>query len=266
MKSKIYFSHKSSLKDFLEKILEIFEKDIKGRVLLKPNIVSAEPYPTTTDPEVFQTLIRLLKDKVELWAGDASAADLLRPSQTIKSHELAKIAEKEGIKFFDFYKEKMEKMPTCFGNTLRISRIPLQCDYIISLPVLKSHINVQLTGALKNQFGYLDRKERFRVHFQRRGLLEQAIVAVNQLASCQLFIVDFRTTLIKANEVRHGGKKAKGKGIFAGTDPLALDWFGFHLLKEMEPKLYGKAPREIAYLSLAEKIGLGSTEFEVIEI
>jgi len=265
MKSKIYFSRSGPVEDFLEKILELFQKKIQGRVLLKPNIVSGEPYPTTTDPELFQSLVQLLKNQVELAAGDASAADLARPSTAIKNHPLFRISREEGIVFYDFYKEKMLQNPTCFGDKLRFSAIPLEYDFVISLPVLKAHINVFLTGALKNQFGYLERKERFRVHF-RPGKLERAIVGINQLAPAHLFIVDFRTTLLNANEVRHGGKLARGRGIFAGTDPVALDWFGFSLLKEMEPKLAGKSPEEIGYLALAKEARLGSSEFELIEI
>ena len=265
MKSKIYFSRSSSVQDFLEKILELFQEKLQGRILLKPNLVSGEPYPTTTDPEIFRSLVRLLKNQVELGAGDASAADLVRPSKMLKNHPLAQIAREEGIVFYDFYQERMVQNQSCFGDRLRFSGIPLEYDFIISLPVLKAHINVFFTGALKNQFGYLERRERFRVHF-RSGKLEQAIVGINQLAPAHLFIVDFRTTLLNANEVRHGGKIAQGKGIFAGTDPVALDWFGFSWLKEIEPKLFGKSPEEIGYLSLAKKIGLGTSEFELVEL
>jgi len=266
-KSLIYYTRSSNPAPFLEKLLEIYLKKIPPKILLKPNLVSYEPYPTTTDPELFQALVRLLKNRTELSAGDAPAADLLRPSASLKNHPILQIAQIEKIPFFDFYKEEMTRAQTCFGDSLRFSRLAQQFYFIISLPVLKGHINVHLTSALKNQFGFLSRKERFRVHFQRNNLLAETIVAINKLVKPKLFIVDFRETLLYANELRHGGKPTKTKGwIFAGEDPVALDWFGFSLLKEIEPKLSGKSPGEISYLELAKKNNLGTEKFELLEL
>ncbi len=264
--AKIYFSRSDRIQPFLEKALEIFASRLQGKVLLKPNLVSAEPYPTTTDPELFRQMIRLLKGQVELAAGDAAASDLVRPGKVLKDHVLAKTAREQGIRFLDFYREEMTAGEIAPGERLKFSAVPNKFDLVISLPVLKTHINVLLSGALKNQFGYLDRKERWRVHFSDRGLIHRAIVGINRLAPARLFIVDFRETLLASNEVRHGGKRARGGWIFAGTDPVALDYFGFSLLKEIEPRLFGKRPEEIAYLDLAKRSGLGQAQFELVEL
>jgi len=266
-KSLIYYTRSSNPAPFLEKLLEIYLKNIPQKILLKPNLVSYEPYPTTTEPELFQAIVRLLKNRTELSAGDAPAADLLRPSASLKNHPIPQIAQEEKIPFFDFYKKEMTRAQTCFGDSLKFSALAKEFDFIISLPVLKSHINVHLTSAIKNQFGFIARKERFRVHFQRKNLLAETIVAINKLVKPKLFVVDFRETLLKANELRHGGKPTKTKGwIFAGEDPLALDWFGFSLLKELEPKLSGKSPEEISYLKLAKEMKLGNEKFELLEL
>lgn len=264
--SKIYFTRNRNPKPFLEKLVEIHQAGLKGRVLIKPNAVSGEPYPTTTDPELLRDLLGLLKGRAELACGDAAAADLARPGAVLENHALARTAKDQGVKFYDFYREQMVEKRSGLGDQLRLSALPASFEFIVSLPVLKAHVNVLITGALKNQFGFLDRKERAKAHFRGGGLLERAIVGVNQLAPAHLFIVDFRETLLNSNEVRHGGIKASGGWIFAGTDPLALDWFGFSLLKEKEQKLFGKNPGEIAYLDLARKAGLGSEEFELIEL
>jgi uncharacterized protein (DUF362 family) len=264
--SRIYFSRGSSPGPFLEKLMDIFEERLKGRILLKPNLVSHEPYPTTTDPELFRELVLLLKPRAELAAGDAAAADLSRPADVLKSHLLTKTAAQEGIIFLDLYEGKMVERTSALGDRLKLSAMPSQFDLVISLPVLKTHINAFMTGALKNQFGFLDLEQRSRAHFSGRGSLSRAIVGVNQLCPVQLFVVDFRETLLNANELRHGGKIARGGWLFAGTDPVALDWFGFSLLKEMESKLAGKSPRDIPYLKLALESGLGRDQFELKEI
>ena len=264
--SRIYFTRGSVSGPFLEKLADIFADRLKGRILLKPNLVSYEPYPTTTEPELFRNLLRLLKPRAELVAGDAAAADLSRPGDALEGHILAKTAEQEGIKFLDFYREKMVEKKSGLGDRLKFSAMPSQFDLVISLPVLKSHINVLMTGALKNQFGFLDREQRSRSHFSGRGYLSRAIVGINQLCPAALFIVDFRETLLNSNEVRHGGKIAKGGWLFAGADPVSLDWFGFSLLKELEPKLAGKSPRDIPYLNLAHQSGLGTEKFQLVQL
>ena len=265
-KSTIYFTRSGNARAFLEKVVEVHQEDLKGRVLIKPNLVSNEPYPTTTHPELFKELLVLLKGRAKLAAGDAVAADLREPGAALKNHVLTRTATEQGVKFHDFYQEGMLERKSPLGDLLRFSAIPSTFDLVISLPVLKAHINVLITGALKNQFGFLDRKDRFKVHFQGAGLMERAIVGINQLAPAHLFIVDFRETLLNSNEVRHGGRVSKGGWIFAGKDPVALDWFGFSLLKELEPKLSGKRPEDIPYLDLARKAGLGNVQFELVKI
>jgi hypothetical protein len=91
-------------------------------------------------------------------------------------------------------------------------------------------------------------------------------VGINELARPNLFIVDFRETMLNSNETRHGGKRAHGGLMFAGTDPVALDFYGFSLLREIEPKLAGKGPEIIAYLDLAWKRGLGSDKFDLFDL
>jgi len=264
--AKIFFQRSGPVRPFLEKVLELFAPKLKGKVLLKPNLVSHEPYPATTDPELFRELIRLLKGRVQLAAGDAAASDLVRPGAALKSHALFSAAREEGIVFHDFYQKEMIFGETGLGDRLKFSAVPQEFDLVISLPVLKAHINVLMTGALKNQFGYLARAERGRVHFSRAGLLARAIVGINRLAPAGLFLVDFRETMLHGNEFRHGGRKAQAGGLFAGTDPVALDWFGFSRLQELERKLFGKRPEELPYLDLAQKSGLGSARFDLVEL
>jgi uncharacterized protein (DUF362 family) len=55
-------------------------------------------------------------------------------------------------------------------------------------------------------------------------------------------------TLISAQEVRHGGKEKELGYMLAGTDPLALDFYGFELLQKVEPELEGKSAENIPYV------------------
>ena len=59
MPETIYYSKfeegKEKRKEFTLKILELYKDQIKGKVFIKPNMVSYEDYPTTTHPETLET-------------------------------------------------------------------------------------------------------------------------------------------------------------------------------------------------------------------
>jgi uncharacterized protein (DUF362 family) len=69
--SSIYVSETTDRKEFVTKIIEIFKQQIDkaSTIFIKPNIVSFEPYPTTTHPETLDTILTLLsnKDIINSW-------------------------------------------------------------------------------------------------------------------------------------------------------------------------------------------------------
>ncbi len=265
-KSRIYIRRTDDRPAFVTKVFEIFKDEIRGKkILLKPNIVSHEPYPTTTHPEVLGTLLDLLQSE-DVTCGDAPAADLLRPGKALKNHELTALCRNRGIEMLNLYDHPMPKQESPRGFSIKFSTVPRNYDYVISLPVLKSHINVRMTGALKNQFGYLARSERTRLHMRGPASLEQAIAELNVMCPANLFIVDAVITLSGANEMRHRGKPTHLGYMLAGLDPVALDAFGLTLLKKTDPRLKGLSSEDIKYLRLAHEFGVGRFEYEIEEI
>jgi len=292
----IYLEETTDRKAFVEKIWGIFAEKFPPtshqKVFIKPNVVSQEDYPTTTHPDTLETLLDLLgrSGYTQIEVGDAAAVDLPDPSQVIREHQLGRVCQQFGIPLRDLYQERFIQRESPRGYSLEMSALPLEADLIISLPVLKVHFICQLTGALKNQYGYLAKTERIRMHYDpnfpeeikeafqqmadQAGLkgsisrkdLDQGIAEVNVLARPHLFIVDAIETLVEANEQRHGGTKRFLGKMFAGTDPVALDCYGLSLLKEIEPKLADTSPQDIRYLQLAREYGLGSSDYQLIPI
>ena len=64
MTSKVYFSKTGDRRNFIRKILEIFYEELKNakKIFIKPNLVSMEPYPTTTRPETLDCILEFLID------------------------------------------------------------------------------------------------------------------------------------------------------------------------------------------------------------
>ena len=136
---------------------------------------------------------------------------------------------------------------------------------MISIPVLKVHGTVGLSGALKNQFGYLSRKDRLLMHCKVKNI-NKGIAEVNAAVSTNLFIVDGVETMVKAQECRHGGCPTQLNAMMAGNDPVSLDLFGLQLLKRLEPKFEDKKNQAMRYIEYAASYGLGIKDFEIKSI
>jgi uncharacterized protein (DUF362 family) len=150
------------------------------------------------------------------------------------------------------------------GYKTRVSALPLSCDYVISIPVLKVHFMVGISGALKNQFGYLSRRDRLLMHCKIKSLTK-GIAETNTAIHTNLFIVDALETMTDAQECRHGGCPAKLNTMIAGTDPVALDMYGLQLLSKLEPKLKQEKNQALKYIEYSASIGVGNQQYDLKE-
>ncbi|MBM3294208.1 MAG: DUF362 domain-containing protein [Candidatus Aminicenantes bacterium] len=267
----IYRRRTDDRADFVRRILEIFRPALEKakRILVKPNAVSAEPYPTTTSPELLAAVLGGLRDLgKEVVIADEPAVDARRKS--VFSGPLDAVCRNYGGKLEALSSAGTRRLraPRPGARPLRLYRLALDCDCRISLPILKVHglRSVGFTGALKNQFSFLSRAGKIACHIGWRNI-HRAIVDVNLIAGPQLVILDAIETLLGANERRHGGRPGKLGTLLAGSDPAALDRLGFSMLAETgEPKLSGKSAVDIGYLRLAAAEGLGSDSFRVVDL
>ncbi|MFQ6051833.1 MAG: DUF362 domain-containing protein [Candidatus Hydrothermarchaeota archaeon] len=232
---------------FVKKIFYKFREEmeeIEGKkILIKPNIVSYEDYPTTTHPITLETVIKELEGN-DIIVGDAPAVDARNSDRIIKEHALNEVCERYGIKLLNLYKEKTVK-PDKYS--IRVFKILLEADYVVSLPVLKTHRACGITGALKNHFGFLPRFERIKMHMRLKDI-HKSIAELNLLRKADLYILDAICVLIGAQEIRHGGTKRDLGYMIGGTDPLEIDLLGLKLLKRVEPKLKEKEAEDILHI------------------
>ena len=282
----IYLQKTGNRKEFVAKILKEIEEELKGakKILLKPNIVSFEPYPTTTHPEVLEACLefflglktrsRNLEHKNKVWHGarislrgkkevlvaDGPAPDAGSSKKIIAEHPLNKICDKFQLPLVNLCLEPMKKIKTK-SFEFKISTIPFEYDFIISLPVLKSHGATGITGALKNQFGLIAPKDRIIFHTVPWKDIHKAIAELNLAIKPNFWIVDAVQTLINANEVRHGGKFKELGYMLAGKDPVSLDIEGLKLLQKVDPGLKDKKPEDILHLKYAIDLGVGQSEY-----
>jgi uncharacterized protein (DUF362 family) len=260
--ASIFYSRSGDRTAFVEKVLATYRHKVTGKVLIKVNLVSNEPYPTTTHPDILEAVLTTLKG-MDLVVGDAPAVDF--KDFQIQESPLYKICEKHAIPFINFYQTEMQLFKSPRRYEFNATSYPLHCNYIISLPILKCHMDVHLSGALKNAFGYLAKRDRILMHINKKNI-HQGIAELNGFFKPNLTIMDGIETLIKAQEVRHGGIKENLGYLLAGEDPLALDIFGFSLLKKIYPSWKVKAPQDILYLKHTMNLGIGVWDYKAQEI
>jgi uncharacterized protein (DUF362 family) len=263
--SLVYYRETSNRRDFVTKTLEIFKEQLENakRIFIKPNLVSSEPYPTTTHSEVLDALLSKLSSH-EIVVGDGPAVDAGRSDKVLRDAPLQEICRNHNVRLVNLYSAPMKSMKSKRGYTIKVSAVPLSCDFVISVPVLKIHNSCGLSGALKNQFGYLSRLDRVLMHTRLKNI-QKGIAEVNAAIPTDLFIVDAVQTMIKAQECRHGGCPAELGVMIAGADPVSLDCFGLNLLEKVEPQLREKKPN-MKYIDYASDYGVGNRDYEVHKI
>jgi uncharacterized protein (DUF362 family) len=257
--------------DFTASALDQFSDKIASAssIFVKPNLVSKEPYPTTTDPRLLDTVLEYLSD-YPLTVGDGPAFDApfnaffdRKTRGVTKHHPLKIVCDEHGVDFVNLNKGSFAKRRSGRGFGVSLSTVPASFDLKISLPVLKTHFICTLTGAVKNQFGLVKPAERVRLHASGVNL-HKSIAEAAVLEPFDIFIVDAVETLVNAQELRHGGRKAHLGYVLAGTDPVAIDCAGLELLRTVERKLAGKTIDNIPYLAFAESYGLGERRYECV--
>ncbi|MFX1293446.1 MAG: DUF362 domain-containing protein [Promethearchaeota archaeon] len=260
--SIVFYSQSTDRSGFVDKILTRFKEEITGKILVKVNLVSHEPYPTTTHPDMLEAVLKYLQGK-DISVGDGPAIDIgkFRKEKT----DIYKICKQFDVPFVNFYDLEMQTLKSPSNYELTFSNLPSQCDYIISLPILKIHIECSITGALKNAFGYLSKKNRLLMHMGKKNI-HQGIAELNTFVKPNLTIMDGIKTLINANEVRHGGLKRNLGYLLAGKDPVALDVYGFSLLKKIDPTWAPNSPQDIPHVKNAIDLGIGNPDYKLYEI
>ncbi len=263
--STIYFTKNPDRKRFVESLISRFTKNIEGKVLIKVNLVSHNLYPTTTHPEMIEAVYDQIKSNAsEIICGDGHSMDL--PTKKIEKHPIIEKCKELGISFINFYDHSFKKVKSSRRFTLKVSEIPFQQDFIISLPILKDHFTVNLTNALKDKFGYLSKTERLKMHTKVKNI-NKGIAELNIVLKSNLIICDALKVLVKAQEFRHGGKEKNLGYLFAGTDPVALDYHGYELLRPISIKLKNiDNPLQIKYIKYALDYGVGSKDYNLEEI
>jgi len=216
----------NDLRESVENIMMTFApRTFTGaKVLIKPNMVgpSVPELGHTTHPELVRAVVRSCLDRNgKVWVGD-NPGGINRSSRNVA--KITGILDASEGCFHPLSDGVVEKTGQETGFQLIISRAVLEADYIINLPVFKTHSGMMITGALKNIYGYVAGACKARLHVQARNVetFAKTICDIFQVRPPDLHLLD-AITAIEGNGPCHGGQLRQVGKLLAGTDPLAVD-------------------------------------------
>jgi uncharacterized protein (DUF362 family) len=238
--------------DSLRRAIELcsgFEKlDKSARVLIKPNNCFRHkmmpPYGMVTTTKIIDGIVQLLLECgcKDISIGEGAIVgifDELEPytKRGFKGTGIEKVAKKYGIKLIDFNQGAFRELDLG-GTKVQVSRAALDTDFLINVPVLKTHFQTKVSLGFKNLKGCLDKDAKKKFHTSSR--LDSLICLLNEAVRSDLVIVDGIYMLEKGPETLAGVAHRKDL-IIASPDVFECDVVGATIM--------GIDPAQVHYLT-----------------
>ena len=230
-------------------------------VLLKPNILGAMPpeKAVNTHPAVVRAAIEAVERRgpARVLVGDNSGMRAYGSNEHAAT--VAGIRDVAGDRYVNLGASPVKTpVESAFAERLAFSREVLECDVLVSLPKMKTHVATGITGAIKNTYGHLVGGEKTRLHREAQGIenFARAVVDVFQVRPPDLVVMD--AVVAMEGQGPSGGRPRDVGRVLASTDAVALD--------AVMAAMMGLAPRSVPLLRVAEARGLGTADLEAIDL
>lgn len=252
--------NENRIQSIIQEGMQYFESRPKGKVLIKPNCVTANTeyiHHSFTHPKMIESMVHTLQENYQInniTIGESGGIGM--PTRLFFHDSLYdKMAKNLKVPLKDFNEErtyKVELKKAKWHKTMLVASSLYQADYKIWMPKLKYHIVTQITNALKLNIGILTHKERFLYHDDR---LNEKVVDMLEIGYPDLIITD-------AVIIGHGFESSPYPfslgAVLISDDPLAIDMVAARILNYQ--------PEEVLHLVEASQRGYGSLSFENIEV
>lgn len=202
------------------------------RVLVKPNCVSGEKNPATTNPEVVKAVVEILYEEgaKKVFVGDMSALRTISTLRNMAKNGIEKAAKDAGAEvviFEDFGWVEVDLPDNLYVKKAYVTERIFDVDAVINLPVIKTHRSASYSITLKNFIGC--------THLSQRPYLidtahwEEIVAEFNAAYSPDLNIVDGTVAMIEGGP--WSGTPAETNLIIASGDRVASDAVGLGVIK-----------------------------------
>ena len=230
------------------------------KVLLKPNVLGpfAPERAVTTHPTVLEAAAVLIQEAGGIvYAGDSPGVGPFRAGA--RRAGLLDVMDRLGIEEADFDTPDEADVPDhSIVPTLGLAQAVADADVIISLPKLKTHAQMVMTGAVKNQYGLIPGPTKGQWHFrlQNPDWLAKLMIDINKAAKPALAVMD--AVVAMEGEGPAGGEPRQVGALLAGTDLVAVDAVACQLI--------GLEQDAVPILRVASELGFGTTTLDDIDV
>ncbi len=194
-------------------------------VVIKPNITadrSSWRQGIVTNPHLVRAIIECVAERNprEIRIAEAIAVGLdVKKAYSFLGYD--KIAKDTGARLIDLYDEEFVDVPITGSNlhaTLQIAKTVIEADFLINVPVIKTHVATGISVCMKNLMGTISREQKKKFHFF--GIAE-SVVDLNSVVKPNLCIAD--GTVAGEGDGPMANEPVGFETILAGTDNRVVD-------------------------------------------
>jgi uncharacterized protein (DUF362 family) len=226
-----FSSYEKSIPEALDRIGAAAVLKKQTHILLKPNLINADPHPVTTPAACCEAIVNYIRgcSDAEIVIAEGCGIPEMTTDTIFAQLGYASLGRRLNIPLVDLNTAPVREIANPGGDNYPVMILPeiALTHYLISVPVLKAHSLADITGTLKNMMGLLPPG-----HYGRKGGawrkadfhadLHRNISELNACRAPDLSIMDASVGLASFHL---GGPHCQPPvaRILAGDDPLDLD-------------------------------------------
>lgn len=235
------------------------------RVLLKVNLLAryAPERAVTTHPEVLRAVIREVRDAGGVPLVADSPGGVNTPASVAKTFDVSGMAavcaeEEVECRLLDDDVVRVANPRGSLYGAFTLGRAVAEADVLISLPKLKTHGFMMMTGAVKNLFGCIPGLEKAQYHVKVPAREDFADMLVDLMLACRPALAIMDGVVAMEGQGPAGGTPRHVGAIAASADAVALD--------VVAAALIGLDPMEVYTNRAAADRGLGPAGLGEIDV
>ncbi len=217
-----------------------------AKIFIKPNLVfwtkecDFPKWGALTTSRVVEDVVILLKEKgiEDITIGEGVVVDDPKdketPADAFEKLGYNILQEKYGVKVFNIMERPFEKVELTEGLTIKMNSDMLNSDFLIDLPVLKTHAQCVVSLGTKNIKGLLNIASRKKFHSaDPEKNLDYNVAQLANKVPPTLVIIDGIYSLERGPSI--DGKAHRTNVLIASKDVLSADLVGSNIL-DIDPK------------------------------
>lgn len=256
-----------SVQEAVEKAIEL-AGGLKGleagmTVMIKPNVNSDDPYPATTNPQVVAAIVNAVKthNPNKVLVADCSNQSYWPTVESMKKTGIYQSAIETGAEVIGLEEGQSKRVKpeeaVDWPDGFTVPSMLDEVDYLITVPVGKTHYIATYSMALKNTVGLIKPTSRSMLHSYGEPRFGRMIAEINLARPADYVILDATKVFVTGGPFRG---QAKVPGIVIATpDLVAADVSGLALLKHLGTTagVQGKSVWNQVQIRRATELGLG---------